>query len=195
MTEHSHGGRRPGAGRKPGSNRYGEPTTRLRIPNSCVPAVENMLARRVELNKYRNPKLGLWRPAVNPTALARPLFSSPVPAGFPSPADDYLEGELDLNEYFVPHPAATFYVRVTGESMIGAGIFPGDILIVDRALEARHGSIVIAVVNNELTVKRLYQKGGVVELRPENPAFPVIACGCEMELVIWGVVSGVTRKL
>jgi len=167
----------------------------MRVPDSWVPAVENMLAKIVELNRYHKHNLDIWRPVANPAALARPLFSSPVPAGFPSPADDYLEGELDLNEYFVQHPAATFYVRVTGESMTGAGIFPGDILIVDRALEAHHGHIVIAVVNNELTVKRLYQKGGAVELRPENPAFPVITCRHEMELVIWGVVSAVTRKL
>ena len=95
----------------------------------------------------------------------------------------------------MPHPSATFYVRVTGEIMSGAGILSNDILIVDRSLEAIHGSIVIAVVNNELTVKRLFKKDGHIELHPENPAFPIMTFKRDMELTIWGVVSGVTRKL
>ncbi|MGF1527118.1 MAG: LexA family protein [Candidatus Competibacterales bacterium] len=134
-------------------------------------------------------------PAVHPTFCPRPLFASTVPAGFPSPADDYVEGQLDLNEYLIERPAATFFVRVTGDSMVGAGIFPGDILVVDRAREPVHGAIVIAVVNNELTVKRLYRRRGLLELRPENPAYTPLVVGGEMELLVWGVVTGVTRKL
>lgn len=192
MQENNHGGKRTGAGRKPV---YEGSVTRLRVPDPCVPAVRDMIARVFELQHFRKDRLEVMYPAVNPSILARPLFSSPVPAGFPSPADDYIEGHLDLNEFLVEHPSATFYVRVTGESMVNAGILPGDILVVDRALEAAHGSIVIAVVDNELTVKRLHRKGGVIELHPENPLFPVIVFEKTMELTIWGVVAGVTRKL
>lgn len=192
-----HGGKREGSGRTAGTGRYGEQTRAMRVPESCVPAVKQMLGQVVALRRYPRGagEVEVLQPASNPLALARPLFSCSVPAGFPSPADDYIEGQLDLNEYFVDHPAATFYVRVTGESMTGAGISPNDILVVDRSLEAVHGKIVIAVVNHELTVKRLFRRGGVIELRPENPAFPVIACKDDMELVIWGVVTGALRKL
>lgn len=154
----------------------------------------NIISYTVSKENRINQNAVMW-PALHIKKLRRPLFLSSVPAGFPSPADDYIERQLDLNEYFVKHPAATFYIRVTGESMTGAGIFPNDILVVDRSLEPLHGSIVIAVIDNELTVKRLHKKGGVVELHPENPAFPIIRLKSEMELVIWGVVSGVTRKI
>lgn len=192
MSKTGHGGRREGAGRKP---RFDEPTTRVRVPQSCVPVVQDMLTHLSSRSAACPGDLALLRPSDRRIALKRPLFSSVVPAGFPSPADDYIEGALDLNEHLVAHPAATFYVRVTGESMRDAGIFPGDILVVDRSLEAHHGSIVIAVVNNELTVKRLYRKNGQVELHPDHPDFPVITFEPGAELVVWGVVSGVTRKL
>src|SRR3989449_10887446 len=94
------------------------------------------------------------------TKTKRPLFLVPVHAGFPSPADDYLEGALDLNEYLVTHKAATFFWRVTGDSMIGAGIHPGDLLIVDRSLEPKDVSVVIAILDGELTVKRLEVQDG-----------------------------------
>ena len=99
------------------------------------------------------------------------LFMAPVSAGFPSPADDYIEDKLDLNEYLVKHPAATFFVKVTGDSMIGAGIHPGDILIVDRSLTPVDKSVVIAVVDGELTVKRIRLGNGRVALVPENKAY------------------------
>ena len=192
MNKNQHGGKREGAGRK---KRFNEPVTRLRVPESCVPAIETVLKQMINQRQSNEAFQDILFPVNEPALLKRPIFSSSVPAGFPSPADDYIEGQLDLNEYFVPHPSATFYVRVTGESMTGAGILPGDILIVDRSLDAIHDSIVIAVVDNELTVKRLYRKNGRIELRPENPAYPVMQLNQEMELVIWGVVSGVTRKL
>ena len=97
-----------------------------------------------------------------------PLFLSTVSAGFPSPADDYLEANLDLNAFLVKKPAATFLVRVTGDSMIEAGISDGDILIVDRSITPQFGFIVIAVVNGEFTVKRFVQIGGRPFLKPEN---------------------------
>lgn len=191
MDKKQHGGKREGAGRK---RRFDEPATRIRVPRSCAPMISQILEQMIE-SPENNASRDILYPVNEPLSLKRPIFSSSVPAGFPSPADDYIEGQLDLNEYFVPHPSATFYVRVTGESMTGAGILPDDILIVDRSLDAVHDSIVIAVVNNELTVKRLYKRNGQIELRPENPAYPVIQLDKEMELIIWGVVSGVTRKL
>jgi DNA polymerase V len=128
-----------------------------------------------------------------PTSIVCPLYLERVPAGFPSPAEEFIDSKLDLNEYLVAHPAATFYARVSGHSMIGAGIHPGDILIVDRSLEAKHDDIVVAVVENELTVKRLYQSRGCVELRSENPDYPPLTFSENSSLIIWGVVTGVTR--
>ncbi|MGA7324322.1 MAG: translesion error-prone DNA polymerase V autoproteolytic subunit [Rhodomicrobium sp.] len=123
-----------------------------------------------------------------------PFYQARVPAGFPSPADDYLEGELDLNELLIEHPAATFFVRLAGDSMVRAGLFDGDILIVDRAVKASHRHIVVAVIDGEMTVKRLFARGGQVELRPENPAYKPIVIGEGRELVIWGVVTGSVRQ-
>ena len=112
----------------------------------------------------------IW--SFNPeTKLSRPLVGAHVPAGFPSPAQDYIEGSLDLNEYLISHPTSTFFVRVDGYSMIEAGIFPDDILIVDRSLEAVNGKVVIAILDAELTVKRLKIINGIYWLYPENPEY------------------------
>lgn len=123
-----------------------------------------------------------------------PLYSANVSAGFPSPADDYIEGQLDLNEHFIKRPAATFFVRVSGDSMINAGIHEHDILIVDRSIEAKHDHIVIAVIDSELTVKRLVRRGSGYELHPENKSYPIMKFKAGETLQIWGVVTGVTRK-
>jgi DNA polymerase V len=128
------------------------------------------------------------------TARALPFFLSRVPAGFPSPADDYLEGELDLNELLIQRPAATFYVRLAGDSMVNAGLFDGDILVVDRAEQASHGRIVVAVIDGEMTVKRLYSQGSRVELHAENPAYKPIVFDEGREFVVWGVVIGSVRQ-
>jgi len=117
------------------------------------------------------------------------LFIISVPAGFPSPAEDFVEGPLDLNRYLIHHPAATFFVRVIGDSMIGVGIYPNDLLIVDRAVTAVSGSIVIAVVNGELTIKRLHQQQGQVSLVPENPAYTPIEITAATTFEVWGVVT------
>ena len=129
------------------------------------------------------------------TTLLRPLFLSKVPAGFPSPADDYIEGSLDLNQHLIKHKAATFFVRVTGDSMIGAGIHDGDLLIVDRALEAHDKSVVVAVVNGEFTVKRIKKENGRVWLMPENEKFQPMEMKEGSELEVWGVVTNVIHKL
>ncbi len=106
--------------------------------------------------------------------LVRPLFSSGVSAGFPSPAEDHIEKKLDLNEFLIQHPAATFFVRVNGDSMTGAGINHDNILIVDRSLEPVNKKIVIAIINGEFTVKRLLKKEGYCRLVAENPAYPPV---------------------
>lgn len=127
--------------------------------------------------------------------LLLPLFQSVVPAGFPSPADDYLDKKLDLNEYLVKHPAATFFVRVSGDSMIEAGIHNGDILIVDRSLPALDGRIIIAILDGELTVKRLRKKGQQVTLVPENDLYEPIEINEFNDFEVWGVVTNVIHKV
>jgi len=123
-----------------------------------------------------------------------PLFGDGVAAGFPSPAEDYVEGRLSLDEHLVPHPEATFFVRARGNSMVGAGIFDGDLLIVDKSLAPLSGHIVIAVVDGELTVKRLIRRGGTLLLKAENPQFQEITFREGQELQVWGVVTAsVTR--
>ncbi len=122
-----------------------------------------------------------------------PLLSG-VAAGFPSPASDFFESGLDLNAYLIRHRAASFYFSVEGDSMSGAGILDGDKVLVDRAVEPQHGHIVVAVVNSEYTLKRLYRQRGVLELRAENPSYSPIRFKEGEELRVWGVVVGVVRK-
>jgi DNA polymerase V len=124
-----------------------------------------------------------------------PFYQSAVTAGFPSPADDEMEGKLDLNELLIKHPAATFFLRVVGSSMVKAGIHHGDILLVDRSLEPTHGRIVIAAVNGELTVKRLYRQGELIQLVAENEAYAPIPITEDTDLHIWGVVTNVIHAL
>lgn len=128
------------------------------------------------------------------TKILRPLFLSGVSAGFPSPAEDYVDRKLDLNELLIKNPAATFFVRVAGDSMTGAGIHDNDILIVDRALEAGSGKIVIAVYNGELTVKRLLQDKNGICLVAENPNYPPLVIAEESDCEIWGVVTSVIHQ-
>jgi DNA polymerase V len=129
------------------------------------------------------------------TKWARPLFLASVSAGFPSPAEDYIEGRLDLNRHLIKHPAATFFVRVAGDSMIGAGIHPGDILVVDRALEPQDSNVVIAVIDGELTVKRISQRHGKLFLVPDNQAYEPLEIIETMEFEVWGVVTSVIHSL
>jgi DNA polymerase V len=120
-----------------------------------------------------------------------PLFACPVPAGFPSPADDHLEGSLNLYELLFSHPASTFLARVSGDSMIGAGIRPGDIIAVDRALEPVDGCIVVALVDGEHTLKRLRREAGKVWLEADNERYPALFLSDGSNLVVFGVVTHV----
>jgi DNA polymerase V len=119
------------------------------------------------------------------------LYQQPVTAGFPSPAEDFVERKLDLNQYLIKRPAATFFVRVTGDSMIGAG----DLLLVDRSIEPSEGKVVIAVLNGELTVKRLSQKGNRYYLKAENSNYSDIELEELDDMSIWGVVTSVVHLL
>ena len=123
-----------------------------------------------------------------------PLFSEAVSAGFPSPAQDYVEKALDLNELCIKRPAATFFVRVEGESMIQAGIYAGDILVVDRSVTAEHGDTEIVAINGEMTVKELELRP-VVRLVPRNPAYSAIEIAEGTALDIFGVVTNVIRHI
>ena len=129
------------------------------------------------------------------TTCERPVFLERVPAGFPSPAGDYMEGKLDLNQYLIKHPAATFFVRVTGDSMIEKGIHSGDILIVDKSLEPQDGSIVIAVLDGELTVKELEKRNGMLRLLPANKQYEPLEVTEQQSFEIWGVVTNVIHSL
>jgi DNA polymerase V len=134
-------------------------------------------------------------PRQDPPASHLPQMLSLVPAGFPSPADDYLDTSLDLNEHLVTNRAASFYVRVAGDSMTGAGIMSGDILLVDRSLEPVHNRIVVGIVDNEMVVKRLCLTSSRVSLVSENPLYRPIDITRDMDCYIWGVVTAVIRKL
>lgn len=136
--------------------------------------------------------------AVNEAALpyvAGPLLARAVPAGFPSPADDYVAGRISLDTYLVQHQEATFFLHVSGDSMRGLGILDGDLLVVDRAQQAAHQSVVIAVVDGEFMVKQLLHAPQGPVLRSANPAYADIVVGAEQELVIWGVVRWAIHRV
>lgn len=140
--------------------------------------------------------LGAWLPAA-PTAIppSLPLYSHTVPAGSPLLADDAVEDVIDLNTHLIPHREATFMVKVKGDSMQGAGIEEGDMLLVDRTLPPVHGKIVVAAIEGELTVKRLALRGDQVQLCPENAAYAPLTLLPEQDLQILGVVRSVIRTL
>ena len=130
-----------------------------------------------------------------PPPAAAPLMSSSVVAGFPPPAEQYGERPLDLNELRVARPAATYFVRAQGDSMVGVGVQDGDLLVVDRSLEPEDGSIVIACVDGEFTVKTYRRDRSGVRLEAANPAYPPILFAGEMELRVFGVVTAVVHRL
>jgi len=123
------------------------------------------------------------------------LFVAAVPAGFPSPAADYEEDKLDLNKHLIKNPAATFFVRVTGDSMVGAGIHHEDLLVIDRSIEPKDKNVVIAVVAGELTVKRIRIKSRKITLEPENLNYSAQEIAEDTEFEVWGVVTSVIHKL
>jgi DNA polymerase V len=133
--------------------------------------------------------------SVTASSMSLVSFQGSVPAGFPSPASDHTQKRIDLNEHLLLNKDATFLFRVTGESMRDIGIFDGDTIIVDRSLEPRHGHIVLAIIDEEFTVKRLHKRNGIVRLLSENSAYEPIEFKDGQELRIWGVVTCGLRKL
>ena len=131
---------------------------------------------------------------VDNTRQRAPLFAAHPAAGFPAPADDLVERALDINDLVVQNPASTFFVRVQGDSMEGAGIFSGDVLVVDRSVTPKDGSIVVAAVYGELVVKRLQKSGQSHLLVSENDAYDPIAVSENDDCFIWGVVVGSVRR-
>lgn len=192
MKQENWGGTRLGAGRKPAN----EPTVTIRVPASHKEAIVAVVQRIKTSSPVRTPSWLEILPLAEQTPLQSfPLMSHSVRAGFPSPADDYVEKRIDLNEELIQHREATFFLRVRGHSMVGAGIDDGDELIVDRAIKPEHGRIVVAAVDGELTVKRFFQRGGVVKLVAESPEFSDIEFKDGQEMVIWGVVTKVIKSV
>ncbi len=194
----SRGGRREGSGPKKSMSPYGEKTSLIRVPNSLMPDVLIYLEPFRKAKQASNNEGAEFLQAMpNPHPLPRPIYSGKISAGqsrFPSPAQDYEQKTLDLNDRFIANPPATFFFTVTGDSMVGAGIFDGATLIVDRALKPKSSSIVIADVDGEWMVKRLYKRSGVIKLLSENPLNAPIVLEEGQELVIFGVVTYVINE-
>lgn len=138
---------------------------------------------------------GIFVPLPDVPRLALPIDAVKLSAGFPSPAADYEESRLDINEYLVRNPVSTFFFPVQGDSMEGAEIFDGDILVVDKSVRPRHGHIVVAFVDGLRLVKRLYRRGGRMALEAESPNYPALEVTPEMDCVIWGVVVGKFKRV
>lgn len=136
-----------------------------------------------------------YAPSRFPARMTRPIFTCPVSAGAPESVVDYIDGRIDLNKHLIKNYASTFFVRVCGDSMTGAGIHDNDILVVDRAAEARDGKIVVARVNDEFLVKRLVERDGRVLLAPENDDYAELEIGEHHDFEIWGVVTNVIHSL
>ena len=183
MTQRGfHVGARAGAGRK------GGPSEVVRLPLPIA-----ALARRLKGGALRAGHINEFLDVEARTKLAVPLMASTAACGFTSPVDDYLENPLDFNELLVQNPAATFAVRISGESMTGAGLFPGDVAVVDRSLTPSNGSIVLALIDGEFTI--ICVVGGGIVLLAENPRFMNIEISAETGLEVWGVVKHALRML
>ncbi len=142
---------------------------------------------------HSGPVLDFYTPDFT-TALELPLASSPVSAGFPSPAEDYIEMALDLNKELIKHPEATFYARVKGHSMIDAGIEDGDLLVIDKALDQKNGDIAVCFIDGEFTLKRLALKEDGIYLLPANTEYKAIKITEDNDFLIWGILAYVIHK-
>lgn len=184
----SRGGSRDGSGRK---FKYNEPTKTVRVPESRVIEIKNYLAKSNEARFNDVASITLVDPSIS---MHIPLASEKVAAGFPSPAQDHIDKTLDMNEHLIKNEAATFVVKVASLSMRDAGIEIDDELVVDRSIEAKHEDIVIALIDNEFTVKRLMIEGDDNRwLKAENPDYSDIHLQDGQEMVIWGVVTFVIK--
>ena len=193
------GGKRKGAGRKLGTGKFNEPTVVARLPISQAPIVKDFLAayQRKKLLENIDTVADFILPAIDLTSIALPLFSSKVPAGLPSPAEEHVEKRLDPSEFLIDHKEATFFVTVQGYSMIDVGLMPNDIAVIDRSKIASIGDIVVALVDGEFTIKILNRKkDGMPRLLPANSsgAFAPIEIKEGMAFEVWGVVISSFRR-
>ena len=191
---------RAGAGRKVGTGKFGEATLVKRIPASQAPVIEDFLAAYQRKKQYGNLDTitEFARPSLHPISISLPLYSSKVSAGFPSPAEEHVEKRLDPSEFLIDQQDSTFFVTITGLSMMDVGLLPGDKAVVDRAKDAAVGDIVLAVIDGEFTVKTLarHSKTGAPRLLPANAtgAYLPIDITEQMQFEIWGVVTGSFRR-
>lgn len=186
-SSNRHGGARKGAGRKPS---LAGPSRVMRVPANQAEAVRAFLARGTILTEVA----AIMPLAIGISGAKLPLYVNKVAAGFPSPADDYVERRLSPGEYLIDNDDTTFFVRVKGDSMIDAGIFENDVLVVDRACTPQPGDIVLAVLDGEFTVKQLGRDRDKPQLIPANLAYPVIDIKPDQSFEVWGVVTGSMRK-
>lgn len=199
QSTNTHGGRRSGAGRKKGSG-VKEPSVVIRVPQSQQANVRELINASKSSSTsapVRTLPDTFTRPALSLNNISLPLFSSKVAAGFPSPADEHVEKRLDPNDFLIDNEEATFFVTIEGQSMIDAGLLPGDKVVVDRSKNARKNHIVLAVVDGEFTIKRLSKDAnGRPLLIPENStgAYQPIQIKDGMQFEIWGVVTGAFRR-
>jgi len=177
---------RKGIGGRP----RGEPTAVLRLP---LPVAN--LARRLREGTLRAGDINAFLDVEAAGEGSVPLIDGTAACGFPSPADDYLDSPLDFNELLIRNPAATFAVRLSSDSMTGAGLFPGDIAVVDRSVTPTAGCIVLALLDGEFTVKRYRPRGNGLVLEAENASFPDIEISAERAFEVWGVITKSIRML
>lgn len=203
IPQKTKGGKRPGAGRKLGSTTRLEKSIVVRIPASQKSVVNALMEtyakqqRGNQLKEHLDTVHILSQPAAQISSIRLPLFQSKVPAGFPSPADDHVETRLDPNEYLIDQADTTFFVTIQGESMIEAGLLPGDKAVVDRGKLPQAGDIVLAIVDGEFTIKILAkQKNGLPKLLPANASgqYQPILIQPAMTFEVWGVVTGSFRR-
>lgn len=170
----SWGGSRNGAGRPKGQGKFGEKTRPMRVPESMIDEISDFIkAKGYEL----------------------PLYSSSVSAGVPVPSEDNIEKKIDLNRYLVSNPEETFLVKASGDSMIEAGIYSGDVLVVERNEKPTHGKIIVASIDGQFTVKRFHNKDGKIILKAENQDYSDIMLEEEADLIIWGIVTSVLHRV
>jgi DNA polymerase V len=190
------GGKRNNAGRPQGTGKYGEPTTVVRIPASQENTVKDFLGalEKKRLREGQDNVVEIVAIAADQSTLTLPLYTSKVSAGYPTPAEEHVEKRMNPSEYLIENDTDTFFVRVKGDSMIDAGIFEDDVLVVDRSRLAQIGDIILAMLDGEFTVKTLGKSKHGPRLLPANKNYPVIDISPEQSFQVWGVITGSMRK-
>ena len=177
-----------------GTGKFKGPTKAMRVPCHLLPQIQTLISQEIMCNSGADTSVLEFKKPVQAPHLI-PLFQDKVAAGSPIPAEDVVEDKIDLSTYLVQHPESTFLVRAQGQSMIGAGIFQDDLLIVDNKITPQSGHIIIALIDTEVTVKRLQIKDKKITLLPENPDYQPIIITSAITFSISGVVKHVIHSL